>query len=79
MQNFKNKKYSHLCYVLRSMQENTKENTPMLFQNKKKQIIRKPLQYIQNDTGYTRHFTPAAQEWHNSICSYNYTYYKGLL
>lgn len=38
----------------------------------------KALKYRKNDTGFTRHFTPAAQEWHNSVCSYNYTYYKSL-
>ncbi len=82
MQNLKNNGHSHF-YVdnARLNIENklvTPENTPILFQSKKKQILREPLQYIKNDTGYTRHFTPAAQEWHNSICSYNSTYYKWL-
>jgi hypothetical protein len=42
---------------------NIKKNTPpKLFNNKKKNIVNKPLTYINNDTGKTRHFTPAAQE-----------------
>jgi hypothetical protein len=39
-----------------------KKNTPKLFNNKIKKIVNKPLTYIKNDTGKTRHFTPAAQE-----------------
>jgi hypothetical protein len=38
------------------------KNTPILFNRKSKKIITKPLIYIKNDTGFTRHFTPAAQE-----------------
>jgi hypothetical protein len=37
-------------------------NTPVLFNNKSKRYIIKPLTYINSDTGITRHFTPAAQE-----------------
>lgn len=39
-----------------------KKNTPKLFNTKTKKIINKPLTYIYNDTGKSRHFTPAAQE-----------------
>lgn len=47
--------------------------------NKKSKIVRsKPLRYIESDTGKTRHFTPAAQEWYNSIYNYNYNYIKNL-
>jgi hypothetical protein len=38
----------------------------------------KPLTYIRSDTGKTRHFTPAAQEWFNSIYAYNKNYIKSL-
>ena len=41
---------------------NLKDNTPLLFEKKSKNIVIKPLTYIRSDTGKTRHFTPAAQE-----------------
>jgi hypothetical protein len=37
-------------------------NTPLLLNKKSKKIVPKPLTYIRNDTGKSRHFTPAAQE-----------------
>ena len=55
-----------------------KDNTPILFNKKSKNIIAKPMKYIEDEFGFSKHFTPAAQEWHNSVCSYNYTYYKSL-
>ena len=54
------------------------DNTPILFNKKSKNIIAKPMKYIEDEFGFSKHFTPAAQEWHNSVCSYNYTYYKSL-
>ena len=52
---------------------------PTLFKNKKSKIvINKPLTYIESDTGKTRHYTPAAQEWYNSIYTYNTNYIKNL-
>jgi len=53
-------------------------NTPILFNKKSKNIVIKPLTYIRSDTGKTRHFTPAAQEWFNSIYAYNKNYIKSL-
>lgn len=41
---------------------NIKKYIPKIFKNKIKKIVNKPLTYIKNDTGKTRHFTPAAQE-----------------
>ena len=41
-------------------------------------MVNKPLTYINNDTGKIRHFTPAAQEWFNSIYAYNDNYIKSL-
>ncbi len=38
------------------------QNLPMLFSIKSKTTTSKPLTYIKNDTGKTRHYTPAAQE-----------------
>jgi len=57
---------------------NVETNTPLLFNKKSKYIIIKPLTYIRSDTGKTRHFTPAAQEWFNSIYAYNKNYTKTL-
>ena len=57
---------------------NVKNNRPKLFNNKIKIIVNKPLTYINNDTGKTRHFTPAAQEWFNSIYAYDHNYIKSL-
>ena len=57
----------------------TKENnTPLLLKKKSKNVVIKPLIYIRNDTGKTRHFTPAAQEWFNSIYAYNKNSIKSL-
>ena len=60
--------------------KNKKEeyNTPLLLKKKSKKIVPKPLTYIKSDTGKTRHFTPAAQEWFNSIYAYNKNYIKSL-
>lgn len=49
-----------------------------LFENKKKNLSTKKLTHIVSDTGKTRHYTPAAQEWHNSVYSYNANYTKTL-
>ena len=49
---------------------------PFIFKKSKSPI--KTLNYINNDTGKMRHFTPAAQEWYNSIYSYNQNYIKLL-
>jgi hypothetical protein len=57
---------------------NVKKNTPKLFNNKIKKIVNKSLTYINNDTGKIRHFTPAAQEWFNSIYAYDHNYIKSL-
>jgi hypothetical protein len=53
-------------------------NTPVILKKKSKNIVSKPLTYIYSDTGKTRHFTPAAQEWFNSIYTYNKNYIKSL-
>jgi hypothetical protein len=53
-------------------------NTPVLFTKKIKKTVNKPLTYIINDTGKTRHFTPAAQEWFNSIYAYDHNYIRSL-
>lgn len=51
---------------------------PVLFNKKRKEIVIKPLIYVRSDTGKTRHFTPAVQEWFNSIYAYNKNYIKSL-
>jgi hypothetical protein len=37
-------------------------NTPEIFNKKINKVNNKPLEYITNDTGKTRHYPPAAQE-----------------
>ena len=55
------------------------KNSPVLFTKKIKTIkLVKPLTHIESDTGKTRHYTPAAQEWFNSIYNYNPNYIKSL-
>ena len=49
-----------------------------IFDKKSKKSIIKDLIHVTNDTGKTRHYTPGAQEWYNSIYSYNYNYIKTL-
>jgi hypothetical protein len=49
---------------------------PFVFKKNKSPI--KTISFINNDTGKMRHFTPAAQEWYNSIYSYNNNYIKLL-
>jgi hypothetical protein len=53
-------------------------NTPVIFEEKRKKGLIKPLTHVKSDTGKTKHYTPAAQEWFNSIYSYNPNYIKAL-
>ena len=55
-----------------------KENLSVLFEKKYQKPLIKNLTHITSDTGITRHYTPAAQEWHNSVYSYNPNYIKTL-
>jgi hypothetical protein len=64
---------------LKNNNNNIENNIPLLFKKKiSKNLVMKPLTYIRSDTGKTRHFTPAAQEWYNSIYAYNKNYVKSL-
>ena len=49
-----------------------------IFNKKSKKFLIKDLTHVTNDTGKTRHYTPAAQEWYNSVYSYNFNYNKTL-
>jgi len=51
---------------------------PNIFKKKRSLKTIKPLEYINNDTGKTRHYPPAAQEWFNSIYAYNKNLLKTL-
>ena len=53
-------------------------NTPLIFKKKQNRSLIKPLDYIHSDTGKMRHYPPAAQEWYNSIYTYNQNYIKSL-
>lgn len=59
--------------------EDSNKNLPLLFGKKSKKIkVVKGLAHVYNDTGETRHYTPAAQEWFNSVYNYNPNYIKSL-
>jgi hypothetical protein len=67
-------------YLLNKNTENKFElSTPSIFNKKLKKTNIRKIEYISSDTGRTRHFPPAAQEWYNSIYSYNADYIKGLV
>jgi hypothetical protein len=54
------------------------DSTPIIFNKKLNKTKIKNLEYIYGDTGKAKHFTPAAQEWYNSIYTYNANYIKNL-
>ncbi len=63
MNNYKNElKINSQLNKSNSLDNLTKNNTPILFTKKIKKFVIKPLKHIYSDTGKTRHFTPAAQE-----------------
>lgn len=53
-------------------------NTPEIFNKKLNKSTIKSLEYLNNDTGKTRHYPPAAQEWFNSIYTFNKNQIKTL-
>jgi len=55
-----------------------KYNIPLLLKKKSNIKTLKASTYIRSDTGKMRHFTPAAQEWFNSIYAYNKNSIKSL-
>jgi hypothetical protein len=63
-------------YLTNIKQRKISLNEPVIFKKKESPI--KTMRYIENDTGKMRHFTPAAQEWYNSIYTYNNNYTKLL-
>ena len=52
--------------------------TPIIFNKKINKLNWKAVQYVFNDTGQTRHYPPGAQEWYNSIYTYNKNQIKTL-
>jgi Mitochondrial ribosomal protein (VAR1) len=79
MNNYKNNlERSRELKLSNALVGEAEKNTPILFNKKMKKLVVKPLNHIYSDTGKTRHFTPAAQEWFNSIYSFNKNYVKSL-
>ena len=73
-----NKKFAQAVDTSKPENENL-SNLPVLFSKKLKAIKTvKPLIHIESDSGKPRHYTPAAQEWYNSIYNYNPSYIKAL-
>lgn len=64
--------------IEREIETVKKNNISVLFEKKYQKPLVKNLTHITSDTGITRHYTPAAQEWHNSVYSYNPNYIKTL-
>ena len=54
------------------------KTSPLVFEKKKCKSIIKTLKYIDSDTGKTRHYPAGAQEWYNSVYTYNKNYLKTL-
>jgi Mitochondrial ribosomal protein (VAR1) len=68
----KKSKHVYLTYV-----DPLKE--PLIFSKKKRKGLKAiPLNVKISDIGHMRHFTPAAQEWRNSVYAYNKNYTKLL-
>jgi Mitochondrial ribosomal protein (VAR1) len=57
---------------------NSNNKTPIIFNKKINKFNWKPAEYIFNDTGQTRHYPPGAQEWYNSIYTFNKNQIKTL-
>ena len=55
-----------------------KITTPLVFEKKKSKSVIKTLKYINSDTGKTRYYPAASQEWYNSIYTFNKNYAKSL-
>ena len=73
-----NKKFAQAVDTSKPENKNL-SNLPVLFSKKLKAIKTvKPLIHIESDSGKPRHYTPAAQEWYNSIYNYNPSYIKAL-
>ena len=47
---------------LNNIKTSVVHDTPEIFNKKRNKVLNKPLEYITNDTGKTRHYPPAAQE-----------------
>lgn len=58
--------------------EINKVDSPKIFLKKKSITDIKRIKLVSNDTGKTRHFPPAAQEWFNSIYTFNKNLIKTL-
>jgi hypothetical protein len=73
----KNENMKKISYKTKSL--NLEINKPIIF-NKKSNIKSKviPLKTTMTNIGPTRHFTPASQEWYNSVYTYNKNYTKLL-
>lgn len=55
-----------------------KKSIPLVFEKKKNKSLIKTIKYINSDIGKTKHYPAGAQEWYNSIYTYNKNYVKSL-
>lgn len=70
--NMKDKNTKYLSYVPRILDKKVKHIPYVAL------ALRRQASPIKNDTGKTKHYTPATQEWLNSIYAYNKNYSKTL-
>jgi hypothetical protein len=62
----------------KNLQIQFEKNTPLVFEKKKNKSIIKTIKYINSDIGKRKHYPSGAQEWYNSIYTYNKNYVKSL-
>lgn len=68
----------YLPLVVTKSRHTDPTSTPLIFKTKQKRSEIKTLEFINNDTGQMKHYPPAAQEWYNSIYTYNHNYIRSL-
>lgn len=72
------KKFLPVTFEVLDSNKSLSCNAPKIFEKKKVNVFFKKLTKIWNKAGETRHFSPASQEWYNSIYAYNINYVKTL-
>lgn len=60
------------------LQLKLEKNIPLVFEKKKNKSLIKSIKHIDSDMGKTKHYPSGAQEWYNSIYTYNKNYVKSL-
>lgn len=64
--------------VFEKKQSQIKKTTPLVFEKKQNKSLIRSLRFKKVESGQVRSYPPAAQEWYNSIYTYNTNYVKSL-